>query len=726
MEKQPTALFDGDTIAALDATEKRPRATPSVEISGSRLSDPPLPLSKKAKITDEDKVSRSPLLGIHAALPSNLPTGQTQAQSTEEPHEDRNSPDPAASSGVDFWLLPSPTNTVSAPVAMETSSTGAKAGSGYETILMADTRLWDELVRSIEGLEVDSGVFAPPSLDQVIQKPRGDPYRRHLHMAQRLTNAALCFPSKMLPSLISQACQSRLCRAADWLHAVWNRQDSFSIYSLLTKLEDISDGGLSRSHILSPMVLSCVRSAETPSQRTLARELLLTRLRSLAHDGIGSSETMLSHMLLAHMFAQDEHLALSEKHLKAALKPSMISQPVDTSYEVLSYLHYKHPQPGSTIFVEGRYAHLVDQYLSSVTHHDFVEFVYGQRRTIWSLGNGSVGWDHPSAAVSSHVRCCIAWCITAVPKDKPSMFPCFDTSLQAKGSPTPSASTWQETVALYNYFNKVLLDEEYCRFIDTPLSRSWTENTRESLGISATELLAVCCDMIAQLGSVHGGYTNKKFSNYDILVLELGSIRDDLAKLARQSDEEIVTQFLRHLYMRTTPFALVRDAEEQSPGSPQPAASTISTSESAPTRDYTGASQFPTATSSSISHRSTRDELTRDTTIDEPMATSSLRSSDTSYKRMKDAAASIFNRRFNSMGSRFSLSSRELRLSLAGSIDRMSDIMRDSLRISNPPGQDQGQQASVERKERRGASDPGTLPERQDDTSVTKADKRWI
>ncbi|KAK7920289.1 hypothetical protein PG985_008311 [Apiospora marii] len=489
--------------------------------------------------------------------------------------------------------------------------------------------------------------------------------------------------------------------------------------------EDISDEELSRPYILSPLALSCARSAETPSQRTLVRELLLTRLDILQFESISPSETMLAHMLLAQMFALDGHFALSEKHLNTPLKLTVVRRSVDTSFEVLSYLHYKHPRPGSDTQTcdQGYEAHLISQYLPSVTCSDFVDFAYDQRRTSSWLRNDSVSWDHPRAAVSEYVRSCIAWCSTAILKDSPSRFPCFDTGLQAKGSSAPYSITWQDTVALYNYFNKMFLDGEPGRF----KWMSWRERTREKLGISSAELLVVCCDMIAHYGTVHGGYANRKFSNCNILVLELGSLREDLTELEKQPDEELVTQFLRCLYLRTNPLTLVSKFREPGQGILESSTTTISGSEHRPSIVHTEESPFSTTTDGPLTHRSTRGEVMREMVAEEPMIASSCRSSNTSYKRMKDAAVSIFNRRFNSMGSRFSLSSRELRQSLAASTDRMSDIMRDSLRISIPPGLDQVQQAPVELQEWRGASDPKTVTERQDETSITKAEEViWI
>ncbi|KAK7978375.1 hypothetical protein PG988_005865 [Apiospora saccharicola] len=71
----------------------------------------------------------------------------------------------------------------------------------------------------------------------------------------------------------------------------------------------------------------------------------------------------------------------------------------------------------------------------------------------------------------------------------------------------------------------------------------------------------------------------------------------------------------------------------------------------------------------------------------DPTIASSLRSSNASYKRMKDTAL-LIRGRFTNAGSNASLASRDGMVSLAESIDSMSDIMRDSLSISEEPLQD--------------------------------------
>lgn len=72
----------------------------------------------------------------------------------------------------------------------------------------------------------------------------------------------------------------------------------------------------------------------------------------------------------------------------------------------------------------------------------------------------------------------------------------------------------------------------------------------------------------------------------------------------------------------------------------------------------------------------------------DPTIASSLRSSHTLYRRMKDTVSLLRGRSTNN-GSIASLASRNGMVSLAGSIDNLSDIMRDSLSISEAPLQEQ-------------------------------------
>lgn len=131
---------------------------------------------------------------------------------------------------------------------------------------------------------------------------------------------------------------------------------------------------------------------------------------------------------------------------------------------------------------------------------------------------------------------------------------------------------------------------------------------------------------------------NKMATNHlhDDLIL-----RKDFKKIQSESNGDLVTIFLRHLYLRTVPFIW--------------------------------------ATGSTV----TGSGATRESKY-EPTIASSLRSSNLSYRMMKDAAASLVNRRFAVVWSDASLNSRrETMASLVESIDTMSDMMRDSLSISD-------------------------------------------
>ncbi|KAK8078251.1 hypothetical protein PG996_004421 [Apiospora saccharicola] len=488
----------------------------------------------------------------------------------------------------------------------------------------------------------------------------------------------------MLSSLLDRFCQGRMSLAADWLDAMWNKHQGFSIYSLLLGVEDASDGSLPKPHVLPPMALSCARSSAHPQQRAWARELLLRRLGTSADAIISPSEKMLSHMLLAQMFALDGQTPASEHHLKSALEPTVDSKIVDTSFDVLAYLHYKYPRPGqdSGPGDQSRKAHFLHQCLPSVNHDSFVRFVREMRGSVFKRETSDC--EQPIAAVSAYVRSCIDWCAVAISNDSGELQDqFFDATKLALGTLPPNASMWPETATLYNYFHPRLRELESGRANHSPVQWKWVGKTRQTLGISSAELLVVCCDMMTKFGLLHRGYTNKAFTGFGRVQYSLdhARLREDLPKM-------------------TTPFALTNQPRKDSEEPLKPPLPAILESEIAPSGGDTAVFRFSTATGGSNPRWSEVGALTQDMAVYEPMTTTSCRSSNSSHQRMKDAAVSIFKRRYNSIDSQMSLSSRETRWSVAGSIDRLSDMMRDSLQVSVITEQHEGQQqVEIEPKE---------------------------
>lgn len=72
----------------------------------------------------------------------------------------------------------------------------------------------------------------------------------------------------------------------------------------------------------------------------------------------------------------------------------------------------------------------------------------------------------------------------------------------------------------------------------------------------------------------------------------------------------------------------------------------------------------------------------------DPTIALSVNSSNSSYRRMRNAATFLFRKRPSSKGSKLSRDSRERIYSLAESIESVSDMMRDSLSISKAPLQE--------------------------------------
>ncbi|KAK8093713.1 hypothetical protein PG997_000398 [Apiospora hydei] len=149
-------------------------------------------------------------------------------------------------------------------------------------------------------------------------------------------------------------------------------------------------------------------------------------------------------------------------------------------------------------------------------------------------------------------------------------------------------------------------------------------------------------------------------------------LRMDILKIQTQSDEDLLTSFLQHLYLRTTPTDLTGGSLAKS-GSPVQSPTAVSESE---VTDITN-----------LLWPGTEAVIVHSTSSGRPGQHKML---------MREAAISFFKHRFSLMGSELSLKSRGSKWSYTGSVDEMSDMLRDSLSISDSPKQDQTQQSALE------------------------------
>ncbi|KAK6829511.1 hypothetical protein PG987_010095 [Apiospora arundinis] len=492
----------------------------------------------------------------------------------------------------------------------DATSTETEASSDIETHASAEFDDFHALLslESIQSFEVDDFISAPSTDNQTSGTISEDiVYQRHLFKAVSLVRAARSFSPRMLTSLLGRVNQRHLFSAADYLDAVWNKKRAFDVYRVLFNLEQANNENIGKWQILSPIALSCARAAEAPWQRDIVKEVLLRRMTASSDHDISRSEGMLAHMLLGQMFVLDQQYTPAKDHFESIQKPIAGCDSADSSFDILAYLYHKGLGSGMTLQPGEQNCkdRSIKDQVRSVNHRDFVRFALNSRYSTLSpflFGKIASDGPYPSTAVSQYVRSCIDWCSMSIDCIVPGASS-FAAWLYEESS-LPRTSRWEGTLALYNYLHRKWRREWHGDSQESTVRWSWMDDTRETLGISAAELLVACCDMVTHIN------TPRPADSSDPI------LRINLNKIQSGSDEDVVTIFLRNLYLRAVPFIW--------------------------------------ATGSTV------------------------------IGMMKDAAESLVNRRFTVAGSDASFNSRrETVASFAESIDTMSDMMRDSLRISD-------------------------------------------
>ncbi|KAK8134778.1 hypothetical protein PG984_006790 [Apiospora sp. TS-2023a] len=462
-------------------------------------------------------------------------------------------------------------------------------------------------------------------------------------------------------------------QAADYLYAVSNKQRSFALYAQLVELDVASQ------NILSDALLSCVRAAETRSQRNLARAFLLTRLSS-EHRTAGSTEKILAHMLLAHMYSLDGMLAQSESQLGLVIATRGNS--TDASFDILAYLYQKQTQEDvPRVGDQGPSGRSTSGNLTSVNRDDFVRYAVGLRYL--SLSTQSTEHDGPpDSLLTDCVRSCLNWCAMSV--GITSLCQPFDMGWLAQGSSYPEPFRWSDAIVLYNQ-----LYHKWCSDVSerqgSLADLGWSANTRQKLGISAAELLMICCDITIQVHEdepLDNGWA--RFETFDYIYDYLGT---NIEMIQNMADDALVTIFLRRLYLRISTSAQ----------SPEPAADSCSPLQSPRmVLDSTFSSSQIQLQAEPIDQSPLVSNHCSGLPVDhslitkpeyDPTIASSCSSSTPSYRRMRDAGSSFVKSYFFKSWSKLSLTSRKGASYVTESTDNLSNMVRDSLSISELPMQ---------------------------------------
>lgn len=253
-------------------------------------------------------------------------------------------------------------------------------------------------------------------------------YNLQLETAVNLAQSAQQLSKDMLTRMLDETSQRHLLSAADYLDAVLDRKQSFVIYEFMLAAEQATDRDSAKPRILSPVMMSCARAAETSSQQKIAREALLKRIGPSQDYDTSPSENSLAHKLLAQIFALDgrDDLALLLPDIE--WNRTLRCGSVNTSFDVLAYLHHKIHESRRFLQPQDRSRHIPEltgwdaftrkrpsyDQLVSVNEDDFVLFALGLRDASLQFQLVPLNLPDPSTSVSEHVESCLDWCINSI------------------------------------------------------------------------------------------------------------------------------------------------------------------------------------------------------------------------------------------------------------------------------------------------------------------------
>ncbi|KAK8134607.1 hypothetical protein PG984_006619 [Apiospora sp. TS-2023a] len=537
LQSHPPTVLGGEAVVTSSLGRKRPQSTHSIKTSGSGLSSPPPVTNKKAKVDDGDRALDHEHLDLSPApMASASNSSDTDARDFNV-KVGCDSEDPILRSTSSTSNLPVPTCPLS-PGGSPTTATTSTGNSGSSNDRTQPTDSLDSLkkqlsLETMQSFEVDENAYVL-QLDKAVQ----------------LAQSVQQYPESIPLGLLDKTSQRYLLSVADYLYAVLDRKQSFVIYEVLLASEQATNRDLAKPQILSPVLLSCARAAETQSQQRIVQEGLCNRIDTLEDDATSPSGIYLASMLLAQMSVlnlQEEWFTL---HQNRELIKFMGCDSGNSSFNVLSYLYRKMDRSG-TFFQP-----LISRYhnpeskgweaftrmrpticqLETVNSGDFIRFIcFGWEPEAKTLPRPTTSYrSDPITSVSEYVRSCIQWCIDAIDHTFPGV-PVSTVVWSSEEALRPTEDALLDTLTVYNYLHKQWR-REWLGFSKTLNSnRKWMNNTHETLGISAAELLVVCCDMVMN---------NSKSPPTDPYNIHIGSM---FSKTRRLSDRDIVTKFLQGL-----------------------------------------------------------------------------------------------------------------------------------------------------------------------------------
>ncbi|KAM0814157.1 hypothetical protein AB5N19_14160 [Seiridium cardinale] len=478
---------------------------------------------------------------------------------------------------------------------------------------------------SLPGVTIDTteDTQVPPSLEAALK------------IAKNFTE----FRQKAAFYLLRDRDQALFQETADFLDAASYDEGACNLYALLLLIEEAK----APKHLetITPLLMSCARSARSRSQCRLVQEILSKRLERTEDDSARSSKRFLAYILLARTHALQGEFRETRDQLEKAWRHAphfnqYVYSPTDTvlhTFQPLDTLAYLYHSRLSLIsLAASNELQPSPPVIPKLVSYGGLEmFITTLRRLDWTNTFRGLGPCPSGREVSDYVRSCISWCLDILDSSNIShcLFP------HDWGKPESDALVLQEKQTIItNFFFRLYIERRELAKSEAQ-SPFWVHYSHEELGISASELLRVCCELIAE---------------------------DGFENVLHQGHEALSSRYLQRLYERTM---IIPDLDK-----------------------YLVFQRLDLPPKQSVLQK-LRPQARQHPPITRPREltmASSLRSSDTSFKRMEEAASSIWQRSTSRIWSDCDLPSNALhdtRSPLPSSvISHLSDRMERTLSLN--------------------------------------------
>jgi hypothetical protein len=305
-------------------------------------------------------------------------------------------------------------------------------------------------------------------------------------------------------------------RAADFLFGLGCEADACSLYILILKrLKDCPDQPAWAT--TSAMIL-CASSANTPSQKEIARSLLEQSL----DEPQGSKtdiEKFLFHMLLAETYMREHDTTTADIHIGMAMSTDLANKGLVTclprEYRALDILTYHYLTGGLRGPLEP--TKLRSSKLHFADKREVQQLLLHNDPGPFELMEGSM--KNPC------LRSCIKWCV-----DELELMPSLSSSWELVKT-NKKSTIWAEIIGIYC----CLWERSQSRQTNYEGTILWIDQAERSMGISAAELLSTVYYMILSASPPGKDKSERDF----VRQAHMGAI-----SLSQRPDEQVGCQFL--------------------------------------------------------------------------------------------------------------------------------------------------------------------------------------